>query len=68
MDDTTRNMIVEAYEETVSESLAQGHSPDTAHNEGITAASMFLSAMTGTEDAAARAEVEALGLKPIEDD
>lgn len=64
MDDATRKMITEAYDETVSEALAQGHPNDTAHKEGITAASMFLASMSGIEDAAARAEVEKLGLEP----
>lgn len=57
-------MVTEAYEETVAEALAQGQPPATAHREGITAAAMFLASMSGREDAAARAEVEALGLKP----
>lgn len=64
MDESTKRMVCEAYDETVSEALAQGHPPDTAHKEGITAASMFLASMIGVEDAAARASVEALGLEP----
>lgn len=57
-------MVAEAYDETVSEAIAAGHPPDVAHKEGVTAAAMFLSSMNGIEDAAARKEVEALGLKP----
>lgn len=63
MDDSTRKMIAEAYDETVSEALAQGHPSATAHKEGITATAMFLSSMTGLEDAAARSSVEGLGLE-----
>ena len=63
MDDSLRRMIAEAYDETVAEALAQGHSQATAHTEGITAAAMFLSSMTGQEDAAARSSVESLRLE-----
>ena len=64
MDQQTGAMLEEAYDETVRDSIAQGHGLDVAHREGIVAASMFLSSMTGIEDAAARAQVEALGFKP----
>ena len=63
MDDATRQMISNAYDETVTEAMAAGHSADTAHMEGVTAASMFLSSMTGIEDTAARLAVEGLGLR-----
>ena len=66
MDHGMQKMVAEAYDETVSEAMAAGHSSETAHKEGITAAAMFLSSMSGIEDAAARKEVEALGLKPEE--
>ena len=59
MDQQTGAMLEEAYDETVRDSIAQGHGLDVAHREGIVAASM-----TGIEDAAARAQVEALGFKP----
>lgn len=62
MDAMTRKLIAEAYDETVSEALAQGRSGEIAHREGIVAGAMFLSAMTGVEDAAAIAEVQMLGL------
>ncbi|PKU24175.1 hypothetical protein [Telmatospirillum siberiense] len=62
MDATTRKLIAEAYDETISEALAQGRSGEIAHREGIVAGAMFLSSMTGIEDAAAIAEVEKLGL------
>jgi len=65
MDDTTAKMVADAYDETVTEAMAQGHAADTAHKEGLTAASMFLASMTGIEDATARAEVEGLGLSPV---
>ena len=64
MDNTTAKMVADAYDETVSEAIAQGRPADTAHREGITAAAMFLASMTGAEDGAARTEVEALGLSP----
>jgi uncharacterized membrane protein len=64
MDNSTAKMVAEAYDETISESLAQGRSADIAHREGLTAAAMFLASMSGQDDAAALAEVEKLGLKP----
>jgi len=64
MDDNTAKMVAEAYDETYSESLAQGRSPDVAHREGVTAAAMFLASMTGQDDSVAIAEVERLGLAP----
>jgi len=64
MDDKMAKMVADAYDETVSEALAQGHASDTAHREGVTAAAMFLASMTGSEDASARAAVERLGLSP----
>jgi hypothetical protein len=57
-------MLADAYDETVTEALGQGHSNETAHREGITAAAMFLASMNSMDDAVARAEVEKLGLKP----
>ncbi len=57
-----RKMIAEAYDETVAEALAQGQPQAVAHREGVTAAAMFLSSMTGVEDAAARSSVESLRL------
>ena len=64
VDAATARMLAEAYVETVGEALAQGQSADVAHREGVTAAAMFLASMNGLEDAQARVEVEALGLKP----
>ena len=64
MDDSIRLMVSEAYDETIHESFAQGRSPEVAHREGIVAAAMFLSSLTGLEDAEARQEIERLGLKP----
>jgi hypothetical protein len=64
MDASTREMVSQAYDETLAEAIAQGRSTDTAHKEGITAAAMFLASMQGIEDAAARAAVETLGLSP----
>ena len=62
MDDTTRKMVSEAYDETAAEAVARGQSSDVAHREGLTAAAMFLSSLVGLEDGAARTEVESLGL------
>lgn len=62
MDAATLEMVLTAYEETCQDARAQGHSEAVAHGEGITAAAMCLAAMTGVEDAAARAQVEALDL------
>ncbi len=64
MDDTMMKMVAGAYDETISEAMAQGRAADVAHKEGITAAAMFLASMTGIEDAAARSEIEQLGLAP----
>jgi hypothetical protein len=64
MDGAMGKMVADAYDETVAEAMVQGRSPDTAHKEGITAAAMFFASLTGIEDAAARAEVESLGLSP----
>ena len=64
MDETTKLMLSDAYDETIGESFALGRSAEIAHKEGVVAAAMFLSALTGLEDAAARMEVEKLGLKP----
>jgi len=62
MDKTTRQMIANAYDETVSEALATGHPPEIAHKEGMTAAAMFLASMAGIEDGFALSQVETLGL------
>lgn len=60
MDAATLEMVLTAYEETCQDARAQGQGEAVAHKEGITAAAMCLAAMTGIEDAAARAEVERL--------
>lgn len=62
MDAATFEMVLTAYDETCRDARAQGQSEAVAHKEGITAAAMCLAAMTGTEDAAARAEVERMDL------
>jgi hypothetical protein len=64
MDAPMKKMVAEAYDETVAEALAAGHPPEVAHREGITAAAMFLSSISGIEDETARAEVQQLGLEP----
>lgn len=60
MDASTLEMVLTAYDETVQDALAAGHADGVAHSEGLTAASMLLAAVTGVEDSAARAEIEAL--------
>ncbi len=62
MDASVFQMLLTAYDETCQDSLAQGHDEATAHKEALTAAAMCLAAMTGVEDGAARAEVEAMNL------
>lgn len=62
MDAATFEMVLTAYDETCRDARGQGQSEAVAHKEGITAAAMCLAAMTGVEDAAARAEVERLDL------
>lgn len=62
MDASTLEMVLTAYDETVQDAEAAGHSAAVAHAEGITAAAMLLAAVTGVEDAAARKEVE--GVNP----
>jgi len=52
--------IKEAYQEAVNEATEGGVDPSTAHQEGITAAAMMVSAMDGLEDADARSQVEAV--------
>lgn len=64
MDSNTAKMVADAYDETLSEAMAQGRTTDIAHKEGLTAAAMFLAALSGLEDAAARRAVEILGLSP----
>lgn len=60
LDTGTEFMLADAYHETFAEAIAQGNGIETAHREGLTAAGMFLAVLTGMEDAAARATVEAL--------
>ena len=64
MDTSMVEMVEEAYFETVHEALGRAETPLTAHKEGVTAASMLLVAMSGTEEEQARREVVALGLRP----
>ncbi|MBI3444797.1 MAG: hypothetical protein HY055_05445 [Magnetospirillum sp.] len=60
MDAATLEMVLTAYDETVQDALSAGRNDVTAHTEGLVAAAMLLAAVTGVEDGAARAEVEAL--------
>lgn len=60
MDAAILEMVLTAFEETHHDALAQGHDRLTAIAEAFTAAAMCLAAVTGIEDAAARAQVEAI--------
>ena len=64
MDSATKEMIEEAYYETVTEALSRSESLLMAHKEGVTAAAMLLAAMSGTDDEEAKQEVIALDLRP----
>ena len=62
MDDTTTEMVMTAYDETVAEALARGMPRASAHAEGLTAAAMCLAAMAGMDDDAARRHVAEMTL------
>lgn len=64
MDSSTQHMLEDSYMETVEEALGAGHTEDTAHQEGVTAAAMMLAAMEGMEDAIARNEVDSMSFHP----
>lgn len=64
MDSATKEMIEEAYYETITEALSRSESLLMAHKEGVTAAAMLLAAMSGTDDDEAKKEVIALDLRP----
>ncbi|CAA7614560.1 hypothetical protein [Magnetospirillum sp. SS-4] len=63
MDAATLEMVLTAYDETYQDARGGGHSEAVAHAEGLTAAAMLLAAVTGTEDAAARAEIDRIDVK-----
>ncbi len=63
MDEATKEMIEEAYRDTAEESIARGIPAEKAHEEAVVAAAMFLSAINGVEDEAAKQQVAALGFK-----
>ena len=54
IDDATREMMTEAFLTTAQEAVDGSHSRLEAMREGIVAASMMLSAVTGMPDADAR--------------
>lgn len=60
MDAAVLEMVLTAFEETRADALGHGHDLAQAVKEATTAAAMCLSAMTGIEDSAARAEIDAL--------
>ncbi|MEH6629309.1 MAG: hypothetical protein V7776_00690 [Halopseudomonas aestusnigri] len=66
MDIASKEMVEEAYFETVIEAKARSESLLTAHKEGVTAAAMLLAALTGVDDEEAKKEVIALELRPEE--
>lgn len=59
-----RSVVESVYFETVSESNGRGASTLKAHIEGIIAAAMMLSCLTGIENEPAKRAVVALGLRP----
>ncbi len=61
-------MIEECYFETITEALNTGHSNLIAHQEGVTAASMLLAAMTDMEDEMAKQAIVAMNLRPSQVD
>jgi hypothetical protein len=63
MDLATIEMLEEAYRDTVEESIARGLPSEKVHEEALIAAAMFLSAIKGVEDEAAKQQVAALGFK-----
>lgn len=63
MDPTTLEMVLTAYDETYRDALSAGRGDAIAHKEGVTAAAMCLAACCGVEDAAARAQVEAIDFR-----
>ncbi len=63
MDEATKEMLEEAYRDTAEESIARGFPSEKAHEEAVIAAAMFLSAIKGVEDEAAKQQVAALGFK-----
>jgi len=60
MDAAVLEMVLTAFEETHTDALSHGNDVAQAIKEATTAAAMCLSAVTGIEDAAARAEIETL--------
>ncbi len=64
MDIASKEMVEEAYFETVTEAMTRNESLLTAHKEGVTAAAMLLAALTGVDDEEAKKEVIALELRP----
>lgn len=67
MNESMRNLVEEAYFETTGEAIGRSLSKLEAHKEGITAAAMLLSSMTGVEDEQAKAEIVGMNLRPIFD-
>jgi len=64
LDDSQIDMIENIYFETVNEAFRHGATPLTAHKDGVIAAAMLFSAVTGIEEEPARRRVVSLGLRP----
>ncbi|PWC42601.1 hypothetical protein TSO221_21510 [Azospirillum sp. TSO22-1] len=64
MDAATKHMVEDIYQEAAQEALRRGLSRLTSHKEGVVAAAMLLSAITGQEDDEARGAVVGLNLRP----
>lgn len=54
LDSTITTLLVEAFNETATETIERSGSRLTAMREGVVAASMLLAALTGVEDQDAR--------------
>ncbi len=63
MDLATIEMLEVAYRDTAEEATARGIPAEIAHQEALLAAAMFLSAIKGVENEAARQQVAELGFK-----
>jgi len=64
LDDNQIHMIEDIYFETVNEAFNHGATPLTEHKEGVIAAAMLFSAVTGIEEAPARRRVVSMRLRP----
>ncbi len=59
-----RSVVESVYFETVAEAFGRGAPAFAAHIEGVIAAAMLLSCLTGIENEPAKRAIVALGLRP----